>query len=167
MVNQARLKSQARSHGPDGWEGSNKREIRIESRNSVLFFVLFIMWSTNYKFWLCSSLLYFVVPSVDFWFLVSFSVWEKYIPSSFCLCRWFLNSDCSYDSAVPKESKAPSHPIAPVMYLNLTQGTAMESCSTAPWCMKILQEAHPGDVAAAAPVGIVSAEWFDCFDNIN
>lgn len=59
---------------------------------------------------------------------------------------------------MPKERKPPSDPTVPVMYLHLTQGTAMENCSAVPWCMEILQKGHPGNVAAGAAVGIVSAE---------
>lgn len=154
MVNQARLKSYVRSHGPEGWEGRNKREIRIESRNSVLFSVLFIM-DVEHKLFLLTSQQPFIFCCAFCWFLWwgFFSCMRKNIPSSFCLCRWFLNSDCSSDSAMPKESKPPSHPTDPVMYLNLTWETAMESCPTEPWCMKILQEDHPGNMPAAA-VGI-------------
>lgn len=155
MVNQARLKSLARSHRPDGWGRSNKREMRMESRNPVLFFVLFIM-DLEHKLFLLTSQQPFIFFCAFCCFVVIFFCMRKNIPSSSCLCRWFLNSDCSYDSAMPRERKPPSHPSAFVMDLHLMQGTAMEYCSAVPWCMKILQEGHPGNLVAAA-VEILSA----------
>lgn len=68
MVNQARLKSYVRSHGPEGWEGRNKREIRIESKNSVLFSFLFIM-DVEHKLFLLTSQQPFIFCCAFCWFL--------------------------------------------------------------------------------------------------
>lgn len=141
-----------------GREAARGREgYRAEIQFSYFVSYSSSMWSTDYSFWLCSSLLWFIVPSLRFFFCVFFFFLRKNIPSSFSLCKWFLNSDCFYDSAMLKQSKPPSQPSASVTCLHLTQGAAMEICSTIYWCIKILQEGH--NIKSAAAVGIASSIW--------
>lgn len=161
LVNQARIKSEARLQGPDRWEGGSKRERRIQGRNSVLLSLILFIIDVEHRLFLLALqqpfMVYCALSSFFFSVLFFFSFWEKNITSSFSLCKWFLNSDCFYDSAMLKESKTPSQPSASVTCLHLTQGTAVEICSTIYWCIKILQEGH--NIKSAAAVGIASSIW--------
>lgn len=55
-----------------GREAARGREgYRVEIQFSYFLSYSSSMWSTDYSFWLCSSLLWFIVPTLSFFFYLS------------------------------------------------------------------------------------------------